>query len=158
MRTASREPVREAALRVDEGLRPVVDELLLCIDEDERNRPTCEEMLAFASCPGIERSRPGVADAASGEWAKGSLIENQYRIAWMLPSGGTADACVAEDEVYGGRYVLKRIRLPELITKLAGAEFRALLDMSHESLPRVFSVKPPGTRIICGLLTSMASR
>jgi serine/threonine protein kinase len=72
------------------------------------------------------------------------LLDGQYRVIRELGRGATAVTYLALDDVSGQQFVLKRITNPEWVRRLAKNEFRALLDLSHPNLPRVFDVRPPG--------------
>src|ERR1019366_2918065 len=98
-----------------------------CTQEDERKRPTPEEI--------VEGVR-----ALLGQWDGSNeaqrpdnpqtLGQGQYRVVRQLGSGATAFTYLVEDTFIGGMYVLKRIRNQALAQRLAGAEFRALRDLN----------------------------
>ena len=131
--------VRDA---VTNALGDGADVLLACLDHDKSKRPALDDLLAAFQPP--QTSGTGGTAAGGEQWAEGVLVDGQYRILRLLPSGGTADACVVKDEYYDRYYVLKRVRDNTLVTKLAGAEFDSLLECHYPSLPRVYDVKRPG--------------
>lgn len=113
-----------------------------CLKEDERERPTAREVSTQIEQP-QDVPRSGGRRPESIEIESGSIVEGQYRIIRKLGEGGTATTYLVEDEVVEELFVLKIIRNPELIAKLAHAEFRSLMYLSHPNLPRVFDIRPP---------------
>ena len=120
-------------------LKSMISFLQRCTQEDERKRPTPEEI--------VEGVR-----ALLGQWDGSNeaqrpdnpqtLGQGQYRVVRQLGSGATAFTYLVEDTFIGGMYVLKRIRNQALAQRLAGAEFRALRDLNHPNLPHVYDVRP----------------
>jgi serine/threonine protein kinase len=50
---------------------------------------------------------------------------------------------LVEDTMYGGEFVLKRIKNVAAVQRYAKAEFNALKDLSHPNLPRIYDVRQP---------------
>ena len=50
---------------------------------------------------------------------------------------------LVEDTMYGGEFVLKRIKNVAAVQRYAKAEFNALKDLSHPHLPRIYDVRQP---------------
>ena len=75
---------------------------------------------------------------------KGAILEDQYEIKRILGEGGTAITYLAYDRMAETEYVLKVIRDIEHAHRLAQSEFKALKDLSHDNLPKVFDVRAPG--------------
>lgn len=67
----------------------------------------------------------------------------QYRLIRVLGEGATAITYLVEDTVYGGQFVLKRIKNQTAVQRHARTEFNALKDLSHQHLPRVYDVRLP---------------
>jgi serine/threonine protein kinase len=67
----------------------------------------------------------------------------QYRLIRILGEGATAVTYLVEDTMYGGEFVLKRIRNVAAVQRYAKAEFNALKDLSHPHLPRIYDVRQP---------------
>jgi serine/threonine protein kinase len=110
-----------------------------CVQEDERQRPTPEEVIE-TDRPLLKRWEASVEQPRPDN--PQTLGQGQYRVIRQLGSGATALTFLVEDTFIGGMYVLKRIRNQALAQRLAGAEFRALKDLHHTNLPRVYDVRP----------------
>ena len=67
----------------------------------------------------------------------------QYRLIRILGEGATAVTYLVEDTMYGGEFVLKRIKNIAAVQRYAKAEFNALKDLSHPHLPRIYDVRQP---------------
>ena len=67
----------------------------------------------------------------------------QYRLVRVLGEGATAVTYLVEDTLYGGEFVLKRIRNLAAVQRYARAEFNALKDLSYPHLPRIYDVRQP---------------
>ncbi|MBA2669914.1 MAG: protein kinase [Gemmatimonadetes bacterium] len=109
--------------------------LARCLAEDERARPSVEDVIE-ALTPPPQKPQPKT------ELEPGELVADQYRIIRALGRGGSAVTYLADDELAGRRFVLKAIHNPELIERVRGAELKALLDLHHPNLPRVYYVRP----------------
>lgn len=131
-------PDPEAAFaEADDVLPPRASRALVrCLAEDERSRPSVEEAIEALTPPPPQEQRPQT------ELEPGQLIADQYRIIRVLGRGGSAVTYLADDVLAGRRFVLKAIHNPELIERVRGAELKALLDLHHPNLPRVYYVRP----------------
>jgi serine/threonine protein kinase len=67
----------------------------------------------------------------------------QYRLIRILGEGATAVTYLVEDTIYGGEFVLKRIKNVAAVQRFARAEFNALKDLFHPHLPRIYDVRQP---------------
>ena len=120
-------------------LKSIVALLQRCIQKDERQRPSADEVIQEA------RSLLKRWEASVGEQRQErpqTLGQGQYRVIRQLGSGATALTYLVEDTFVGGLYVLKHIRNQALAQRLAGAEFRTLRDLHHPNLPHVYDVRP----------------
>src|SRR5262249_11657038 len=88
-------------------------------------------------------STPGDEDLAGAEYPNGTILDDRYRIERRLGAGATATTYLATDRLVDGYVVLKVMRDRGLEARLARAEFRALRELSHPSLPRIFDIAPP---------------
>jgi serine/threonine protein kinase len=139
-------PVGSIRSDLPEPLAELLDRVSLeCLAEDERRRPTAAELAELVkSAHRSAASTSGAAPAApTGEVEPGAVIADQYRVLRKLGEGATAVTYLVEDLVAETLFVLKRIRNPELISRLSRAEFRSLMTLHHPNLPRVFDVRPP---------------
>lgn len=116
-----------------------------CLAEDERGRPTAKELaeLVRTARSAAVSTWGAAASASSGDIEPGTVIADQYRVLRKLGEGATAITYLVEDLVAETLFVLKRIRNPELISRLSRAEFRSLMTLHHANLPRVFDIRPP---------------
>lgn len=138
-------PEQAAATRLATNLRdvdqPLVDVLRACLLDDDLARPSAVHVASRLGELQVE-----AASDQEDPFTTGNLIEDQYRVIRMLGRGSSAITVLAEDELGGGQVVLKVIGNPELKLLLARAEFRALRDLAHPSLPRVLDIRPPAAR------------
>jgi len=72
-----------------------------------------------------------------------TFANGQYRLIRVLGEGATAVTYLVEDVLYGGHFVLKRIKNQAAVQRHAKTEFNALKDLVHPHLPRVYDVRPP---------------
>lgn len=72
-----------------------------------------------------------------------TLGGGQYRVLRVLGEGATAITYLVEDNLYGGEFVLKRIRNISAVQRYARTEFNALKGIFHPCLPRIFDVRQP---------------
>lgn len=110
-----------------------------CAAEEPRLRPTCAEV-----SNGLQKLKE--------TWSKLRLPATnqpqtfgggQYRLVRILGEGATAVTYLVEDTLYGGEFVLKRIRNLAAVQRYAKAEFNALRDLSYPNLPRIYDVRQP---------------
>lgn len=130
---------------LDAQLSKPLDELFSqCLAEDITVRPAPDEALArlAAVAPGTSTVKTS-AISLGAEPSSGDVIDGQYRVVRRLGEGATAVTYLAEDLYAERLFVLKIIRNPELVARLARAEFKFLADLHHPSLPRVFDIRPP---------------
>jgi serine/threonine protein kinase len=112
--------------------------LRVCLASDDRTRPPANSIAARLRA--LEEQPSG---ETADPLAEGALIDDQYRVLRILGRGASGVTVLANDEIAGGSVVLKAISNPELKLLLARAEFRALRDLAHPSLPRVLDIRPP---------------
>jgi serine/threonine protein kinase len=125
-------------------VRGTLDSVLLgALIEDERTRPSAAEIAEQLAVLNHDRGRATVALPRS--MSVGTVVEEQYRIERVLGEGATAVTYLARDLESGLDFVLKRIKNPELISRLATTEFRFLLDLVHPGLPRVYDLRHAGS-------------
>lgn len=135
-RTGVRRVLGRAADLVGDDIAAVLDQ---CLATDPLVRPDAKtvaneiHLLVAAKAPDVRADAIAVDD----------LLDGQYRVIRELGRGATAVTYLALDDVSGQQFVLKRITNPEWVRRLAKNEFRALLDLSHPNLPRVFDVRLP---------------
>jgi serine/threonine protein kinase len=135
----------ETSLRSCTGAWPAevadgfVSLLTECVSQEPRSRPTSAEVLNGLLRLGevwASLQRP----ATNHQQTFGG---GQYRLVRVLGEGATAVTYLVEDTLYGGEFVLKRIRNLAAVQRYARAEFNALKDLSHPNLPRIYDVRQP---------------
>lgn len=73
-------------------------------------------------------------------YQKGDVIEDRYRVEAVLGQGATANTYLVFDETASHHFVLKQVRDPEHARRLAKDEFRALNQLQHQGIVRVYEV------------------
>lgn len=134
--TPSTAPLDQARVRIGAEERAM---LAKCLASDDRVRPTAVEVAESIRDNVSAPRRPD-----SDSLAIGAVIHSQYRILQHLGQGATGVTVLARDELTDEEFVLKSIANPELQVLLARTEFKALRNLTHPSLPRVFDIRPPG--------------
>ncbi len=109
-----------------------------CCLEEPHERPTVMQVVERIEAL-LERWKEAGRSMSEPE----TLGKGRYKVIRKLGEGATAVAWLAEDTVYREQFVLKRIKNEALVEQLAGAEFRALKDLAHRCLPRVYDVGLP---------------
>jgi serine/threonine protein kinase len=109
-----------------------------CTDEP-RLRPTAKEAQNRLQKLGETWKDLRIPDSPTST----SFGGGQYRLIRVLGEGATAVTYLVEDTVYGGEFVLKRIKSLAAVQRYAKAEFNALKDLSHPHLPRIYDVRQP---------------
>ena len=117
------------------GVESILDR---CLARDPNARPDAAAVVAELST--LESPAP---TSRSGPATPDELLDGQYRVKRVLGQGATAITYLALDTVSGEQFVLKRITNPEWVQRLARNEFRALLDLDHPCLPKVYDVRIP---------------
>jgi len=118
---------------------PFIALLRACVESEPRDRPTGAQMLDRIKK--ITETWQGLR-IASGN-AEKTFSNGQYRLIRILGEGATAVTYLVEDVLYGGHFVLKRIKNQAAVQRYAKSEFNALKDLAHPNLPRVYDVRPP---------------
>jgi len=110
-----------------------------CGAPEPRSRPTSKELQN-----GLQRLREAWKDLrAPANPRPQTFGGRQYRLVRILGEGATAVTYLVEDIMYGGEFVLKRIKNIAAVQLYAKAEFNALKDLSHPHLPRIYDVRQP---------------
>jgi len=113
--------------------------LASCLATDDRSRPSASDVTEAIACELSPPARP-----QTDSLDVGSVLHSQYLVLRVLGTGATGTTVLARDELTDEEFVLKSIGNPELRVLLARAEFKALRNLSHPNLPRVFDIRPPG--------------
>ncbi|MBL8149833.1 MAG: protein kinase, partial [Blastocatellia bacterium] len=124
---------------VDKHLGSLLDR---CIDEEESKRPPLNEIINRVSNKRKQLQDPRKLRLNQEFLEPGSIITDQYKIVRRLGEGATAVTYLAEDIVADSLFVLKKIKSPELIARLAKTEFKTLATLHHPNLPRIYDIRP----------------
>lgn len=135
----------ETSLRSRIGTWPtdIADSFMLllseCASPEPRSRPTSVEIQNE-----LKRLRQAWKDLRTPTAPHPQVFGGgQYRLIRILGEGATAVTYLVEDTMYGGEFVLKRIKNVAAVQRYAKAEFNALKDLSHPNLPRIYDVRQP---------------
>lgn len=110
-----------------------------CAAEEPRLRPTCAEV-----SNGLQKLKETWSALRSPATNQPQTFGGgQYRLVRILGEGATAVTYLVEDTLYGGEFVLKRIRNLAAVQRYAKAEFNTLRDLSYPNLPRIYDVRQP---------------
>jgi serine/threonine protein kinase len=110
-----------------------------CASPEPRSRPTIKEIQN-----GLQKLQETWKDLQKPATSyPQSFGGGQYRLIRILGAGATAVTYLVEDTMYGGEFVLKRIKNVAAVQRYAKAEFNALKDLSHPHLPRIYDVRQP---------------
>ena len=118
---------------------PFIALLRACVAMEPRDRPNASQVLdRLTRIAGVWQG----LRISSGK-AEKTFSNGQYRLLRVLGEGATAVTYLVEDVLYGGNFVLKRIKNQSAVQRHAKSEFNALKDLAHPNLPRVYDVRPP---------------
>jgi serine/threonine protein kinase len=136
METALRTPLKPWPPEISD---PFIDLFRACAASEPRERPSASQVAQRVKeiAEKWQQLRP-----ARGSSPK-TFANGQYRLIRVLGEGATAVTYLVEDVLYGGHFVLKRIKNQAAVQRHAKTEFNALKDLVHPNLPRVYDVRSP---------------
>ena len=117
-----------------------------CLAEDPDKRPAPDEAVAALDQITTERTHVPSSRGGGGQhegFTPGQVVDRRYRIERILGAGATATSYLAVDRVADTQVVLKVIRDRNIAQRLSKPEWRALTQLNHPNLPRMFDINPP---------------